>query len=95
MSAKEIHKHIFTLNSKSTEAEFNELAIAIFQYQYQHNVVYRQYVSNLKLNPENVKHYTEIPFLPIELFKTREVVCDGISDEAVCFSSSGTTGQVT
>jgi phenylacetate-coenzyme A ligase PaaK-like adenylate-forming protein len=48
----------------------------------------------LKINPETVEHYTQIPFLPIEFFKTKGVICDGIQDNAICFSSSGTTGQI-
>jgi phenylacetate-coenzyme A ligase PaaK-like adenylate-forming protein len=48
----------------------------------------------LKINPETIEHYTQIPFLPIEFFKTKEVICDGIQDNAICFSSSGTTGQI-
>ncbi len=97
LNIKEIQKYIFELNSDSSSlnSEFNELAIEVFRYQYQYNIVYKQYASNLKISVNSVKHYTQIPFLPIEFFKTQQVVCNNIEKNAVCFTSSGTTGQTT
>ena len=89
---KEINKLIFALKS---EDDFNALALKVFQYQYQCNATYHQYVSALKLNLNDITHYSQIPFLPIEFFKTQQVVCNDLSENAICFSSSGTTGQIT
>ncbi len=94
-SSKEIQERIFTLNSFSTEEDFNEIAIDVFKFQFQNNKVYRNYIQNLKTNVDLIKNYRQIPFLPIEFFKTQEVVCQNIAAETVCFSSSGTTGQLT
>lgn len=89
---KEIINQIFALKS---EADFNTLALKVFHYQYQCNAAYHHYVLALKLNPNDINHYSQIPFLPIEFFKTQQVICNELSENAVCFSSSGTTGQIT
>ncbi len=93
---KEIQNLIFELNSNSKTAEhdFNSLAIKVFKYQFQHNAFYHQYVLSLKINPENIHHYVQIPFLPIEFFKTQKIICSDLSENAMRFSSSGTTGQI-
>ena len=94
LKLKDIQKKVFKLNFNSSDDDFNLVALDVFNYQVQHNSIYKAYVSGLKINPETVEHYTQIPFLPIEFFKTKEVICDGIQDNAICFSSSGTTGQI-
>lgn len=94
---KEIHKLIFELNSHSSnyEKDFNLVALQVFNFQIKHNAIYNQYVSNLKIDTESITHYTQIPFLPIEFFKTQQVVCNPINENTICFTSSGTTGQIT
>lgn len=44
--------------------------------------------------PQTVKHLKEIPFLPIQFFKSHEVICGNHTPEIV-FTSSGTTGSIT
>ncbi len=81
---------IFTL---SGEPEFNRLALSVFKYQHQNNVIYRSFVDSLNVDCESIKHYSEIPFLPIEFFKTRDVVCNEKKDDFIVFTSSSTTSQ--
>lgn len=88
-----MRKKVFELNSN--EQTFNLVALEVFKYQFEHNIIYRTYVLSLNIVPENINHYTQIPFLPIEFFKTQTVICDKINEDAICFSSSGTTGQIT
>ncbi len=95
LKLKEIQRKIFTLNFNSTDEEFNELCIELFNYQFNCNTVYRHYVLGLKINPTSINHYTKIPFLPIEFFKSQNVVCNTTDDDCFYFSSSGTTGQIT
>ena len=92
LSQKEIQSQIFTLKS---EEDFNALAIHVFQIQYKHNAIYNRYVSSLPINVSDIKHYTQIPCLPISFFKTQKVISQPITKDTVCFSSSGTTGQIT
>ncbi len=74
--------------------DFNELTIKIFHFQYKNNIVYREYVKNLGIDVSGVKSVNEIPFLPIEFFKSHKVVSYENPAERI-FSSSGTTGMKT
>ena len=83
--------HFFSVNN---DHDFNESALAVFRHQAAHCEVYRQYISYLGVNPQEVKHYHSIPFLPISFFKSHAVVSSSSPTE-ITFSSSGTTGQIT
>ncbi|MFT4033162.1 MAG: acyl transferase [Siphonobacter sp.] len=73
---------------------FTDLALEIFQYQATQNPVYQSYLSHLKIKPESIREFLEIPFLPIEFFKSHSILT-GPVEPKVTFASSGTTGQVT
>ena len=80
--------------SISTSEEFDAAALDVFRFQYKNNKVYQQFCQLLKKKPEQVQQISEIPFLPIEFFKTHKVISsEGPAQEI--FSSSGTTGQTT
>lgn len=70
--------------------DFEETALALFRYQAVHNPVYLNYLQHLGRAPELVNRLEDIPFLPIEFFKTHEVKT-GAFDPEVTFYSSGTT----
>lgn len=76
------------------EQEFNELALELFRYQHHNNLIYRKFCDLLRVNAEAINRISQIPFLPIELFKTQPVVT-GLFDPEAVFESSGTTGSVT
>ncbi|MCC7332596.1 MAG: acyl transferase [Flavobacteriales bacterium] len=78
-------------NIKS-EYDFKSVALAVFKYQYQNNYVYKEFCDLLKVVPEKVDEIEQIPFLPIEFFKTHRVAC-GNKPAEITFFSSGTTGQ--
>jgi len=84
-----IEKRIFSIKS---ETDFAALAMEIFHFQYNENKVYHKFVEELGADTTILKDYREIPFLPIEFFKTHKVVCGDFEPEAV-FQSSGTTGM--
>jgi len=79
---------IFSIESPT---EFEVLALDVFQFQYQQVEVYRDYCKTLKFDPTDVKTITQIPFLPVEFFKTHSVIANDHSVETI-FTSSGTTG---
>ncbi|MDN3674990.1 acyl transferase [Flavobacterium branchiarum] len=82
---------IFTISSQK---QFEKIALKVFRFQYENNVVYRTFCDYLKTDPQKVKSLTQIPFLPIQFFKSHAVVSN--SDPAqVTFTSSGTTGMIT
>lgn len=84
-------QHIFSI---TTQAEFEELALRIFQFQFENNVVYQSYCQHLKKTPANISSVVEIPFLPISFFKTHQVVSSKKKPETI-FESSGTTSNAT
>lgn len=75
-----------------TEQEFNDLALNIFNYQFQKNLVYHQFCSHLNVRANQINSISQIPFLPIEFFKTHTIKSSEFVEEQV-FLSSGTTGQ--
>ncbi len=88
-------KNLFDLLRKGWENEEERLhfTMELFKYQYQFNIVYREYCHNLGKSPENVMTRSQIPYLPISAFKFHKVISGDISSNTV-FTSSGTTGQI-
>lgn len=80
-------KNIFAID---TEAEFLEVCLDVFKFQYENIEVYRKFVDYLNIRPENVTSLAEIPFLPIEMFKNHTVL-DKNKTTDFYFQSSGTT----
>ncbi|MBW3518929.1 acyl transferase [Flavobacterium sp. NKUCC04_CG] len=74
--------------------EFQKMALKTFRFQYDNNSVYRQFCELLKKNPSDVKNLYDIPFLPIEFFKTKDILSSDLPIQTT-FTSSGTTGIVT
>lgn len=82
---------IFTISSKK---QFDKLALKTFRYQHENNVVYRNFCDFLAVNPAEIKQVKEIPFLPIQFFKSHDVLSSN-SQIKETFTSSGTTGSIT
>jgi hypothetical protein len=80
--------------SISSENEFNTLALEVFKFQFENNPVYRSFCDLLYKHPSDVKTVEEIPFLPIQFFKSHNVISSQSQIEET-FSSSGTTGAIT
>ena len=77
-----------------TQEEFTAVALEVFKHQFKNNKVYRSFCDLLYIHPSDITKIEEIPFLPIQFFKTREVLS---SKEKIAeiFTSSGTTGSIT
>lgn len=75
-----------------TSANFESASLSLFQEQYTRIKAYREFCDLLQRTPDNVKALQDIPFLPVEFFKTRELKPEGIPVQTI-FRSSGTTGQ--
>lgn len=80
--------------SKDSSLDFEYWAMQLFKYQYEHNVIYRSFVANLKINTEQVSGLKDIPYLPISAFKNNTVKSADFVDDVV-FQSSGTTSSIT
>lgn len=74
------------------DAAFEAAALEVFRRQAAECPPYREYLALAGVRPEEVRAAREIPFLPIEIFKTHDVYCGGTEPEAV-FTSSATTGM--
>ena len=82
---------IFTINNQK---QFDKMALKVFRFQYENNLVYREFCDFLKTDVQKVKTIQQIPFLPIQFFKSHEVVSN-FNPIQTTFTSSGTTGMVT
>ena len=80
--------------SISNQKQFEKIALKVFRFQYEHNEVYHQFCNHLNTNVTAVKSLSQIPFLPIQFFKSHVVVSNK-NPIQVTFSSSGTTGNST
>ncbi len=76
------------------EDEFNHSCLDVFKLQFNTIPVYHDFVSALNLNPDQIIHYKDIPFLPVEFFKTHNIIEDQAFADVI-FYSSGTTGTKT
>lgn len=83
---KELEARIFSVRNDS---DFEAVALEIFQFQFEHVPVYRKFALQLgKVNPKSLE---EIPFLPIEFFKSHKIITEGF-EATLEFKSSGTQG---
>ncbi|MFA8298684.1 MAG: hypothetical protein ACEPOV_00825 [Hyphomicrobiales bacterium] len=87
--AKKLTDNIFSIKG---DKEFEKTAINIFRFQYKYIGVYKQFVDYLNVDPADVKSIQQIPFMPIEFFKSHPVYPPDLNPEKL-FTSSGTTGS--
>ena len=74
--------------------DFEALALEVFRFQAKNNNIYSNYINHLGIIPGSIQQLDQIPFLPIEFFKTRKVIT-GKDIPGKIFTSSGTTGSGT
>ena len=74
------------------QSDFKTCALQVFRHQFKNNAIYRSFCDLLYIHSSDVKEVEEIPFLPIQFFKSHAVLS---STQAVkeTFTSSGTTGS--
>lgn len=82
---------IFNITS---QAQFESTALQVYEFQYANNIVYKRFCDLLNRKPNLVKTIKDIPFLPIQFFKS-ETILSSAEDIDITFTSSGTTGQNT
>lgn len=77
-----------------TPKEFEAQTLKVFAFQYQNNAVYQEFCNYFGKTPKTVHALEEIPFLPIEFFKSKEIYAATNAPEEI-FTSSGTTSSQT
>ena len=91
MNLNEIEHRIFDIQNN---LDFEKSALDIFNYQYQNCSIYNTYCDLLNIKPNTIQKLENIPFLPIQFFKTQKVI-SGSFEKATVFTSSGTSGNST
>jgi len=84
-------KQLFSIQNQE---DFTALALNVFEYQYENCEIYQRYVDMLHCDVKKINSLEQIPFLPIEFFKTQQIIAKGHLPQLI-FTSSGTTGQKT
>jgi phenylacetate-coenzyme A ligase PaaK-like adenylate-forming protein len=74
-----------------TKESFTGLALEVFKFQAKNNTIYHNYIKHLGLDISSITKMEDIPYLPIELFKSHEVICEP-NNKVVTYTSSGTGG---
>jgi phenylacetate-coenzyme A ligase PaaK-like adenylate-forming protein len=83
-----LQEEIFNVD---TRTGFLKTALKVFEYQYNKNTVYQNFIKSLGRDLSKIKSLSEIPFLPVELFRNHTIVTGDLPVEMI-FESSGTTG---
>ena len=81
---------IFNIDSQE---QFRSCALELFRFQAKRCEPYRRYIELLGIDPTEVSRIEDIPFLPIELFKSCDVYCGDTAPEII-FTSSNTGSTV-
>lgn len=76
-----------------SEVNFEKKALNLFAFQAEHNPVYKKFLKYLNCDINSVKRLNQIPFLPIQFFKSHKILSSKRQIEKV-FLSSGTTGSI-
>ncbi len=88
MTQPPVIDHILSVGSSGA---FDAAALDLFRYQSLACGPYRDYLRLVGVDPAGVEMVDDIPFLPIELFKSHRVYC-GRGEAGVVFTSSTTSG---
>ena len=78
----------------SNQKQFEKIALKVFRFQYENNLVYNEFCKLMNVKVHDVKSLQQIPFLPIQFFKSHTVVSNKHPFQEI-FTSSGTSGIIT
>lgn len=76
-----------------SDLQFISRALQLFEKQSRENLLYREYIHQLKQKSTELTALDQLPFLPISFFKTHTIQT-GVFEPELFFESSGTTGAV-
>jgi hypothetical protein len=74
-----------------SEGAFNEQALRNFEFQFRNNAPYAKFARSRGRTPRAVRHWSDIPPVPINAFKTLDLTCCPPQEAAAVFMTSGTT----
>ncbi len=73
------------------KGDFNQLALAVFNYQYQHCEPYQRYCNQLNKVPENIQAWRDVPAVSTEVFREFTLTTLPPSSTKYIFQTSGTS----
>ena len=92
-SLAEVRSRLWSWMREGTEEGFLDHALALFRWQALHNAPYRAFLEAMRVRPEDISSLEDIPFLPVEVFKSHDVK-SGAWEPKNVFRSSGTTQTI-
>ena len=87
-----MRKLLLDFDKINSDFAFEKQALKLFKYQYEENKIYRSYCDLIKIKKKDVSKVDEIPFLPINFFRTHNLNSSKKQPD-IKFVSSRTTSQ--
>ena len=76
-----------------SDAQFNQLALELFELQFSANAVFQSFCKSRGVTPDVINDWTRIPAVPTTAFKDADLTCLRPEERSATFHSSGTTRQ--
>jgi phenylacetate-coenzyme A ligase PaaK-like adenylate-forming protein len=83
----------YSLRKKEKEELLSSFLIQLSKYHYENSPSYAKMMDGLGFNIDNEKNYSELPFLPVRLFKMFDLLSVKKEEIIKTMTSSGTSGQ--
>lgn len=85
----------YSMGKEEKHAVLDEYLINLTKYHYEHCEDYRKMLDGTGVDISKIKHYEDLPYLPVNLFK--DLTLRSVAEDEVIktMTSSGTTGQKT
>lgn len=82
----------YSLNKTEKEELFNSFLSSLSEYHYENCEPYKRIMNAIDFDVRKKHSYTDLPFIPVRLFKSVELI-SGPNRELKTLSSSGTSDQ--
>lgn len=83
----------FSLDKEKKEQLLTDKLKQLTIHHYQNSIEYKRMLDAIEVDPEKIKSYYDIPFLPVSLFKEMNLMSIDKTEVFKVMTSSGTTGQ--
>lgn len=83
----------FSLDKEKKEQLLTDRLKQLTIMHYQKSIEYKRILDAIDFNPDGIKSYYDIPFLPVSLYKELDLISIDKSEIFKVMTSSGTTGQ--
>lgn len=83
----------YSLNSVEKNNLLNKELLLLTRYHYNNSPLYKNMLDALEVDIKNIENHTDIPYLPVRLFKELDLLSVSPENIVKTMTSSGTTGQ--